>query len=72
MKDYTYTVIVMPSWSGHGYRAVCPLIPKFAVRAETKAEAVRKMKAKLSRRLDRKIECGEAVCDPRCCVRPLH
>lgn len=67
MKEYTYAVIVMPSWSGHGYRAICPVIPKFSARGETKREAVRKLQEKLDRRLDRKIACGEKVPDERCC-----
>jgi|GEM_PF-5617698 len=72
MRSYTYTVFVMPSWSGRGFRAVCPHVPKVVGRGETKQEAVGRLRVKLDRRLARMIACGERVCDPRCCTRPLH
>lgn len=72
MREYTYTVFVMPSWSGRGYRAVCPHVPDCVGRGETKKEAVERLRGKLDRRLDRMIARGERVCDPHCCTRQLH
>lgn len=71
MKEYTYTVILMPSGSGSGYRAVCPLVPKCMARGETKEEAVRKLRAMLDRRLDRMIARGEPIPDVGRCKRTV-
>lgn len=71
MKEYTYTVIVMPSWSGNGFRAICPVIPKCSVRGKTKKESIEKMRTKLDRRLDRMIERGEPIRHVKCCRRPV-
>ena len=61
MKDYTYTVFLGPSWKGAGYRAFCPLLPGLSASAQTRDEAIRKIRAALDRRLDRMIARGERI-----------
>lgn len=61
MKEYTYTVILGPSWKGAGYRACCPLLPGLSTNAGTREEAIRKIRAALDRRLDRMIARGERI-----------
>lgn len=61
MKEYTYTVFLGPSWKGAGYRAFCPLLPGLSARAQTRDEAIRKIRAALGRRLDRMIARGERI-----------
>ncbi len=61
MKEYTYTVFLGPSWKGTGYRAFCPLLPRLSADAETREEAVEKIRAALGRRLDRMIARGERI-----------
>ncbi len=61
MKEYTYTVFLGPSWKGTGYRAFCPLLPGLSADAETRDEAVRKIRRALGRRLDRMIARGERI-----------
>ena len=61
MKEYTYTVILGPSWKGAGFRASCPLLPGLSANADTREEAVRKIRPALDRRLDRMIARGERI-----------
>lgn len=61
MKEYTYTVILGPSWKGNGFRAFCPLLPGLSATGETRDEAVRKIRTALDRRLDRMIARGERI-----------
>ncbi len=61
MKEYTYTVILGPSWKGTGYRAFCPLLPRLSADAETREDAVEKIRAALDRRLDRMVARGERI-----------
>lgn len=70
MKEYTYPVIIGPSFSGYGYRALCPLLPGCSVRGKTRDEAVARIRTALDRRLDRMVARGERVTGEKPRKRP--
>ena len=60
MKTYRFTVL-LERWKDDVYRVVCPALPGCRARGSTRAEAIRKIRREVDRRLDVLLASGETV-----------